>query len=85
MAEATRPSIMFAIHAPPLALRREAVAALLSISPSEFDLWVKRKIMPRPKKVGKMSLWDRKSVEAAFARLMDEQPSDQDAWDHLAL
>lgn len=84
MAEAPRPVTMFAIHTSPLAVRREVAAAMLSISPSEFDLWVKRGTMPRPKKVGKMSLWDMKKIEAAYELLMDGLSAEGDQWDQVA-
>lgn len=69
----------------PRGLRREGAAALLSISPSEFDEWVKRGWMPKPTKVRRMSMWDRMSVEAAFERLMGNSETTLDHWDNVAL
>lgn len=86
MAETAQPTVVISIQTSPLALRREAAAAMLSISPSQFDLWVKCGIMPPPKRMGKkLALWDTKKIEAAYAVLIGDDEIEGDRWDQVSL
>lgn len=79
----TRPQRRDALPAslPPRGLRREEAAAYVGLSPSKFDDWVKRRIMPSPKRQDSCVIWDRLALDAAFTALPDEDagnPWDED-------
>jgi len=61
----------------PRGLRREDAAAYIGVSPSKFDQWVERGVMPKPKRVDRIVLWDRKALDAAFVVQEDGDPRDQ--------
>ena len=61
----------------PRGLRREDAAAYIGVSPSKFDQWVERGVMPKPKRVDRIVLWDRKALDAAFDALDDGATDDQ--------
>lgn len=54
---------------PPRALRIEQAAAYLSISPRAFLRLIDDGKMPKPVKVGGMSMWDRHDIDGAFEEL----------------
>ena len=56
----------------PRGLRHDTAAAYVGVSPSKFDEWVKRGLMPRPKKLDKCTIWDRRALDSAF----DDLPTD---------
>jgi hypothetical protein len=56
---------------PPRGLRREEAAAYVGVSPSKFDDWVKRRVMPGPKRQDACVIWDRLALDVAFAALPD--------------
>lgn len=60
-----------AIAYPPRGLRRDDAARYVGISPTLFDEWVKDRKMPRPAKIGGVTLWDRFALDAAFTALAD--------------
>jgi hypothetical protein len=47
-------------------LRREDAAAYIGISPTKFDDWVRRRLMPSPKRQDGVVVWDRFALDAAF-------------------
>jgi predicted DNA-binding transcriptional regulator AlpA len=53
-------------------LRREEAAAYIGISPTKFDDWVARQIMPRPKRQDGVVLWDVVKLADAFDALPDD-------------
>lgn len=66
---------------PPAGLRREEAAAYVGISPSKFDDWVRRRIMPSPKRQDGCVIWIRKRLDAALEALPDSDagnPWDED-------
>lgn len=66
----------------PRGMRRDDAAAYVGISPTKFDDWVERKIMPTPKKQDGVKVWDRLSLDLAFEALPDDT-EDRDTWAYL--
>jgi len=66
-------------------LRREDAAAYVGVSPSKFDDWVKRRLMPSPKRQDSVVVWDRFALDLAFGALPDsvEGNADDDLWKDL--
>jgi len=58
----------------PRGLRRQEAAAYIAISATMFDAWVAQGIMPSPKRVGGIVVWDRLLIDEAF----DELPGGAD-------
>lgn len=57
---------------PPAGLRREEAAAYVAVSPSKFDDWVRRRIMPAPKVQDGVVIWIRRSLDAALEAMPDK-------------
>ncbi len=53
----------------PRGLRRPDAAAYVGVSTSHFDSWVRAEIMPQPRVVGGVVVWDRFELDAAFDQL----------------
>jgi predicted DNA-binding transcriptional regulator AlpA len=53
-------------------LRRTEAAAFIGISPTKFDEWVDKGIMPKPKRQDGVVVWDMVALDAAFDALPDE-------------
>lgn len=75
----------------PIGLSRLMASTYIGVSPSTWDGMVDDGCMPKPKCVGRRRLWDRREVEAAFARLdavgrdSGASPDAQDDdWDSVA-
>ncbi|MGR9427740.1 helix-turn-helix transcriptional regulator [Rhizobium leguminosarum] len=66
------------ISIPRFALRRDEAAAALAISPSTFDSWIKRGLMPEGKPIGGVTLWDATKVREAWQRLADGPGAEDD-------
>lgn len=70
-----------------LALRRPQAAGALGVSETAFDDLVSRGLMPKPYRVGRMSLWDADELRTAWeemkSRLRQESDSSDD-WDDVA-
>jgi|HubBroStandDraft_2_1064218.scaffolds.fasta_scaffold141479_2 hypothetical protein len=69
-----------AFRCTPRGLRRPEAAAYIGISPSKFDDWVLRGLMPTPKRQDGVVVWDRFALDLAFDVLpdsRDNQPDDQ--------
>ncbi len=66
----------------PRGLSRVQAAAYVGFSPSKFDELVKDGQMPKPKRVGSRTIWDRFGLDVAF----EELPGDDDSnpWDERA-
>jgi hypothetical protein len=62
------------LHIPvePRGLRREMAAAYVGVSPSKFEEWVAKGVMPKPKRQDGCTIWDRRALDVAF----DELPSE---------
>lgn len=67
----------------PRGMRRDDAAAYLGISPTKFDDWVAKKVMPGPKRQDGVKVWDRYRLDLAFESLPDEAESGTDSWAHL--
>ena len=66
---------------PPRGLSRVQAAAYIGVSPSKFDEMVRDGLMPRPKRIGARTVWDRHRLDEAW----DALPEDAEAnpWDVL--
>ncbi len=72
----------------PRGLRRTEAAAYIGVSPSLFDWMVTEGTMPKPKRVGARTIWDRREIDEAFDCLPSEQsakPAKPNPWDALSL
>lgn len=67
----------------PRGLRREDAAAYLGISPSKFDGCLSRGLIPGPKMLDGVKVWDRVRLDQAFESLPDEAQEQTDSWAHL--
>jgi predicted DNA-binding transcriptional regulator AlpA len=69
----------------PRGLRREQAAHYVGISPTTFDMWVRDNLMPSPKRIGGVVVWDRRALDLAFDELASEDGHDQDdVWSRVA-
>lgn len=64
----------------PRGLRREDAAAYVGVSTTKFDEWVDRHVMPAPKRIDRVVVWDRLELDAAFDALRDAVPEAEDTW-----
>ena len=65
-------------------LRREDAAAYIGVSPTKFDDWVKRRLMPQPKRQDGVVIWDRLALDLAFGTLSDDAANaDTEVWNDL--
>lgn len=64
-------------------MRRDDAAAYIGISPSKFDDWVIRGVMPKAKRQDGVRVWDRVRLDQAFELLPDEAETTSDSWAHL--
>nr|WP_298797630.1 hypothetical protein [uncultured Acetobacter sp.] len=53
----------------PIILRRRAAAAFFDVSETTFDKMVEMGLVPRPTRVGSLSLWFRPALVAAAAKM----------------
>jgi predicted DNA-binding transcriptional regulator AlpA len=63
----------------PRGLRRDDAAAYVGVSPSKFDDWVNRGVMPKPKRIDRIVVWDRIELDAVFENMRDET-AEEDTW-----
>ena len=71
-----------AFSQPRRGLRRDEAAAYVGVAPTKFDDWVKRGIMPRPKRQDGVVVWDILRLDSAFESLPSEGPDERGgAWD----
>ena len=76
----------------PLGLSRVVASSYVGVSPSTWDHMVDDGRMPKPKRINRRRLWDRREVEEAFARLdaagsdsgAPSGPHDDDDWENVA-
>ena len=57
---------------PPRGLRAARAAAYLGMSETSFLKLVAQELLPQPKRVKGMSIWDRFELDAAFEALTDD-------------
>ena len=60
---------------PPRGMRRETAAWYIGVSPTKFDEWVTRELMPHGKLVDGCRLWDRFALDEAYNNLPDSEGS----------
>ena len=58
---------------PPRAMRAERAAAYLDMSRSKFLALLDREILPKPKIVDSMRMWDRLALDAAFSEFQEPE------------
>jgi hypothetical protein len=66
----------------PQGLRRIEAAAYVGVSPSKFDEWVRRGVMPKPKRQDGIVIWIRDWLDGAVKALPDED--DASPYDDVA-
>jgi predicted DNA-binding transcriptional regulator AlpA len=66
----------------PRGLSRVQAAAYIGVSPSLFDTMVADGRMPKAKRIGARTVWDRLQLNEAFDQLPDER--DANPWDKAA-
>jgi predicted DNA-binding transcriptional regulator AlpA len=52
-------------------MRRIDAAAFVGVSPTKFDDWVERGLMPKPKTIDGVVLWDLERLDRAWDELPD--------------
>lgn len=69
-----------------IGLSRETAARFIGVSPGTFDAMVVDGRMPRPRRVNRRKLWDRRELEAAFDDLPHDgsEPDAPNPWDDAA-
>lgn len=60
-------------------LRRPEAAIYVGVSPTKFDDWVKRGLMPKPKRLDDIAVWDQHKLDLAFEALPDD--GEVNPWD----
>lgn len=58
---------------PPRGVSRVAAAQYVGVSPTTFDKMVVDGRMPRPKKIGARTVWDRRELDVAFSALPNDR------------
>jgi predicted DNA-binding transcriptional regulator AlpA len=70
---------------PPRGLRRPDAAAYVGVSPTKFDEWVSRGVMPGPKRIDGVVIWDLRTLDLAFDALPSSSLAPEaDIWDSVA-
>lgn len=71
---------------PPRGLSHEEAARYVGISPDTFDGMVRTRQMPKPRMIGKRTVWDRVELDMAFSELpkRGEISADSTAEERLA-
>jgi predicted DNA-binding transcriptional regulator AlpA len=69
---------------PPRGLSRAEAAAYVGISPSLFDMMIKDRRMPGPKRINSRAVWDRIKLDLAFDALPDDDAALRNPWDEIA-
>lgn len=72
---------------PPRGLRRDEAAAYIGVSTSTFDKMIVQGRMPKPKRFGDRTIWDRHALDRAFEMLDGgemEEPKAVNPWDALS-
>lgn len=65
-------------------LRRDDAADYLSVSPSQFDKWVSSGMLPSPRKIGGIVLWDRLALDEGMEAIFyPETEAEMAVWDDL--
>lgn len=70
----------------PFGLSRVEAAWLVGVSTTMFDAMVKDGRMPKPKRIGARTIWDRGAVERAFSAIAEDESEGEpkkDVWSDL--
>jgi predicted DNA-binding transcriptional regulator AlpA len=68
------------LSCPPRGLSRVEASAYCGVSPSLFDQMVADGRMPKPKRINRRAVFDRLSLDAAFAALPDGEEPAENPW-----
>ena len=71
----------------PRGLRRVEAAAYIGVSPSTFDKMIVEGRMPKPKRYGDRTIWDRHALDTAFEMLDGgelAEPKTVNPWDAMS-
>jgi hypothetical protein len=74
------PKNILPLSLPPRGLSREEAAAYIGVSPSLFDILVKDRRMPIPKRINSRVVWDRLKLDVAFEAMDDTDADGTDEW-----
>lgn len=71
-----------------VAVSRAEAAAMLCISASTFDDWVRRGLMPKGIKIGSLRRWDVEEIKAAWrsiveGKMLDEEDDGENPFDNV--
>lgn len=62
-------------------LRRAEAAVYVGISPTKFDELVKTGMLPQPKRIDRIVLWDKLKLDDAFDDLPGDTDESENPWD----
>jgi predicted DNA-binding transcriptional regulator AlpA len=63
-------------------LRREEAARYVGVSPRKFDSWVDARLMPQPRRIGGVVLWDMRQLDLALDEMFNHgDESEPNPWD----
>jgi len=71
----------------PRGLRRVEAAAYIGVSPSTFDKMIAQGVMPKPKRFGDRTIWDRWQIDEAFSAIPNDGDSTEtpaNPWDAMS-
>jgi len=71
----------------PLGLSRSEAACFVGVSTTMYDTMVRNGDMPKPKRIGARTIWDRGEVERAFRELPTEPEArpKKDVWSDVSV
>jgi predicted DNA-binding transcriptional regulator AlpA len=67
----------------PRGLRLPKAAAYVGVSETQFKRWVDDGLMPKPFKVGDVTLWDARKVDSAFDNLPGNISEEESEWEDI--
>ncbi|MGQ3486878.1 helix-turn-helix transcriptional regulator [Roseovarius pacificus] len=62
-------------------LNRVQAAGYVGVGTSKFDAMIQDGRMPKAKRIDGRRVWDRRALDAAFDRLLDDAQTDANPWD----
>ena len=81
--ERVMPTSLRSASLPRFALRRDEVAASVSISPTLLDEWIRLGKMPKGRKIRGVVLWDTQEVWEYWCKLRDEDGDRNNPFDGI--
>lgn len=67
----------------PRGLRRDEAARYVGVGATTFDKWVEEGLMPKPKRIGSIVVWDSEALDLSFSSL-DESAAGANDFDRTA-